>query len=303
MLRLTLPGERKPRPSGRPSYAERVSFGGVVFDLLSAEPLIPGLSATRGLSRGADARTVADVACAVHVDAGRVWPSTPPSDIRFATDAASGKTQVRAATFEVELSQLGPGRYAAAAQVAPGVDALVGLLRGVAAAIVHREGGLLVHAAGLELDGAAVLLVGPSGAGKSTALRHSSAGSCFAFDHVALVRVTGQWFAWGLPGGTAPGAHDAFDAAYPLAGVLRVRKLTTASAPRAGGLSGAQALFVLRESVECADQSAGAEDVYLHAVMELSSQVPVGAIETVLGCDNVQPIRGWLRRQRERAVT
>jgi hypothetical protein len=275
----------------------------VVFDLLSAERLVPELAGVRGVSKGADARAVADVACAVHVDAGRAWPSMPPFDIRFATDGASGKTQVRAATFEVELTKLGPRRYAAAVQVAPGVDALIGVLRGVAAAIVHLEGGVLVHAAGLELDGEAILLVGPSGAGKSTAVRLTAEGRCFAFDHVALVRVGARWFAWALPGGTAPGAHEAESGVYAVAGVLRVRKLTAATAPRAAGLAGAQALFVLRESVECADQSAGAEDVYLHAVMELSSQVPVGAIETVLGCDNASALRGWLRRQRERAVT
>jgi hypothetical protein len=277
----------------------------VVFDLLSSEPLSASLDDVRGVSRGADARAIADVACGVHVDAARAPDALPFTDIFFTSDATSGKTRVQAASFEAELSHLGARRYAAAAQVAPGSDALIGMLRGVCAAIVHREGGLLLHAAGLELDGKAVLLVGPSGAGKSTALRLTSAGRCFAYDHVAVVRAGGSWFAWGLPGGTAPGAHEAHATVYPLAAVLRVRKVTgRRAAPGVQSLAGAQALFGLRESVECADRSAGAEDVYLHAVTELSSQVPSGAIETVLGCDNTAAIRGFLQRRRpERMAT
>ena len=67
MLRLISPGENAqptPRAAGRPSHAERLSFGGVVFELLSAEPLPIDPEHVRFFRAGADPRTVADVACA-----------------------------------------------------------------------------------------------------------------------------------------------------------------------------------------------------------------------------------------------
>ena len=61
------------------------------------------------------------------------------------------------------------------------------------------------------------------------------------------------------------------------------RRKAATGEPRVSHLSGAEALFALRESVEWADDSPGSEAMYLRAVMELSSQISVGSITTVLG--------------------
>ena len=68
-------------------------------------------------------------------------------------------------------------------------------------------------------------------------------------------------------------------------------------------LRGASALFALRESVEWADRSAGAEELYLRAVTDLSSQVRVAAIETVLGRDNLAVLRALMASNDKRALT
>lgn len=305
MLRLTSFGESvqpTPRAAGRPSQTQCVSFGGVVFELLSAEPLPIDPAAARFFRVGADPRTVADVACAVRVDAGREWPSRIPNEVVFSYDAA-GATRVHARTFEAELSRLGPGRYAAAATVAPGCEAVSDLLRGLAASMLHAEGGVVMHAAGLVLDGVALLLVGPSGAGKSTALRSTRGATCLADDHVALVPRPEGWFAWGLPGGTAAGIAPSDSSAYPLGAIVRVRRGAPGSSPGFQLLRGASALFALRESVEWADRSAGAEELYLRAVTDLSSQVRVAAIETVLGRDNLAVLRALMASNDKRALT
>jgi hypothetical protein len=60
-------------------------------------------------------------------------------------------------------------------------------------------------------------------------------------------------------------------------------------------------LFALRESVECADVSPGGEDVYLHAVTTLSTQLALGAIHTVLDQPHGGLLRVALRQWAQRA--
>jgi hypothetical protein len=271
------------RQIARKTWRERVSFGGVAFELLSPEPLAHDLVGDdqRFWQQGADPRVIADVACAVHVDDGHDFGERG-NTIAWQTDPASDTTRVRARSLEVELSKVGERRYAAAARVANVPEALVGLLRALAGAVAQREGGLMLHAAAVELDGQGVLFIGPSGAGKSTAAHLTDGARCFAFDHVAVVPVETGVLAWGLPGGTAARAPLASAVVYPLVAAFRVRRSPELAAPRVQWLAGASALFALRESVECGDLTLASEDVHLQAVTRLSAQLQVGAIHTVL---------------------
>ena len=74
---------------------------------------------------------------------------------------------------------------------------LQNLLRVAAAwALARRAGGLLVHAAAVERDGRAVLLLGHSGAGKTTAARLAGAGSVLADDVAVLTASTDEDGSW-----------------------------------------------------------------------------------------------------------
>jgi hypothetical protein len=292
-------GEREhsaaPRPIASRTRCQQVSFGGVAFELLADRTgemaSLPEECRAHAIP-GFDRRTVASVVCALHRDP--TLPSGPAAavlegnTVRLrAAEEAPEALRVEAPGLRAELQDLGARRYAVTAHIAPDDAAMLALLRGISAAIVHREGGLVLHAAGAELGGRAVLFVGPSGAGKSTALRQTEGARCFAYDHVALLPGPegGSWLAWGLPGGTAPRAPAASGVVFPLAAVLRVRQ-ARAGEPRFTPASGTEALFAVRESVECADDSVGGEDVYLRAVTELACQVTIGSLATVLGRPN-----------------
>jgi hypothetical protein len=289
------------RASAGRTACVRVSFGGVAFELLSEDALQHDLVAedARYWQLGADPRAIADVVCAVRVETSAPGDTQAPIDLCFRNDGARGATIIDGRSLHAELSEVGPRRYAAAVQITRSPEALVGMLRGIAAAVVHREGGLMLHAAGVELEGRAVLFLGPSGAGKSTAARLSHGARCFAYDHVAVVPGSQGFIAWGLPGGTPARAPLASSVAYPLGALLRVRKSGDAHHPSVHRLCGAQALFALRESVEWADLTPGGEDVYLHAVTQLSTQIPVGAIETVLDRPHGSLLRALLREHFE----
>ena len=192
--------------------------------------------------------------------------------------------RIRSSTLFAELERVAPKRYAVTARIDPTAAGMLALLRGVASGIVHSEGGLVLHAAAAEVDGRAVLFVGPSGAGKSTALALSDGARCFAFDNVAIVPNSDGVVAWGLPGGKSePLAPLAPDVVYPLAAVMRVRNDTTANQLELHRLHGTEALFALRESVQCADVSIGGEEQHLQAALRICERVPIGRMSTVLG--------------------
>jgi hypothetical protein len=268
-------------------------FGGIAFELLGDfpgdAPVLPP-ECMKHSRPGLDPRARASVVCALHRDASLQDPRTGPSSlgntVRFdASERSAGSLGLRATGMRAELEPVGPGHYAVTARVAPKDDGMLALLRAVSAAVVQREGGLVLHAAGAEIDGRALLFVGPSGAGKSTALRQTERARCFAYDHVALLPGANGWLAWGLPGGTTARAPEAREIAFPLAAIARVRKASGIE-PKLTALHATEALFAVRESVECADDSPGNEEVYLRTVMELCSKTEIYAIATVLGRPN-----------------
>jgi hypothetical protein len=313
LLRLTSLG-RERSAIGASSVArtrcERFAFGGVAFELLCEQGgSAAALSADelRFCVSGQNAKVIADVCCAVHEDpafgetapalrggAGFVSAQRSQDWVRFrAADTVHGAIAIEAPGFAADLSPLGSTRYAAAVRLGSGPDGYAGLLRAVAAAVLHRHGGLVLHAAALELDGRAVLFVGPSGVGKSTAVALSDAGRCFAQDQVALVPSESGWFAWGLPGGTPARALLAPEAVYPLAAVLRVHQAGSGE-PQLQRLAGAEALSAVRESIDWADESLAGERMYLRAATQLSSTIPIGAIGTVMRRSISASIRAFL---------
>ena len=106
--------------------------------------------------------------------------------------------------------------------------------------------------------------------------------------------------AWGLPGGSAVDALWAQSVAYPVAAVLRVRRHATTDQPELVRASASEALFIVRESVECADASPGGEDRYLASASDLCSRIPVGYVATVLAKPHTAELRASLQRWRER---
>lgn len=278
------------------SATRRFAFGGVGIELLIARDLAWPLQAEDErftLPVGSTA-TVADVACAVSVDASLPGPVHPDGDI-LRGSALGGRIALEAAAARIDLVALGPRRYAASARVAPGARGLRALLRAVSAAILEREGGTTLHAAGVEVDGSAVVFLGPSGAGKSTAARLSERARSFADDHVALVPTDTGWMAWGLPGGSPARMAQSGGTVFPLAALWRVQRGT--GAPTAERLTGAAALFAVRAAVEC-DGLPETEAARLSTAARIAREVEVGAMHTVLG----RPLTAELTRGRSDAV-
>jgi len=72
-------------------------------------------------------------------------------------------------------------------------------LRVTSALVAYYLGGLMVHAAGVELDGKAYLFLGHSGAGKTTTARNSPDGSVLNDDLLVLYPKEGAWIVFATP--------------------------------------------------------------------------------------------------------
>jgi hypothetical protein len=181
------------------------------------------------------------------------------------------------------------------------------VLSGLAALLLHRRGGGILHGASVALDGRAIAFVGPSGAGKSTACRHVPEGELFSVDRLAVLPVTApsatgagsagaraMWFAHPLPGGTRAAADlpSAEERWLPLAGVLRVQRATEGA--RVCGVAGAGAVATLRESAFQIGSGASAEAELLATLETLAHGVPVARLELALGACLTPVLRRWL---------
>lgn len=280
-----------------PSHGQRFALGGVAFELLASTP---GLG--RGFVLEPDAAryavpphrhpVVADVLCSVAIDDALFEGASPYGGLQLPNgalaDLAHGELELRAPRVQATLCRIAPQRYACSARIASDPMALTLLLRSLIAVVVHDCGGVTVHGAGIALCEHAVLYVGPSGAGKSTASTLTDGARMFAADHVALVpQRDGSVLAYGLPGGNAAPMTQTTQVVWPLAGVFRILRdgadTPRPHLPRARRVSGAEALFVLREAVECADVSPADEQARLSAVCAIASAITVGTLHTVLG--------------------
>jgi hypothetical protein len=197
------------------------------------------------------------------------------------------------------------GRFSARLAVAAHPRSAHFLLSGVSAAVLHRLGGGILHAASVELESAALAFIGPSGAGKSTACQQVEGCPLFSADTLAVVpaplaAAPGQpplWFAHPLPGGTRP-VPDMPAAAsrwLPLRGILRVER--TSEEVRVATPSLAAAVALARESAFQMGVGVGAEEELLSRLENLARSVPVGRLHLRLGTSIKPLLSRWLLGQ------
>jgi len=107
-------------------------------------------------------------------------------------------------------------------------DPLVSLeyfLRIACALLAFRDGGLLLHAAGLLVAGQVHLFVGVSGSGKSTVTALSPQATALSDDLVLLRPMNGRWMAYGTPFWNPETAARGWQSAGgPVAGIYKLVK-------------------------------------------------------------------------------
>jgi hypothetical protein len=270
------------------------AFSGIAFEVLADPRARFQLPDTylEHLDDGGHGPVLAKVICSACSDPAR-QAAARVGDERALTFRHSGPhTQILSSIMLAEISEVGLGKYAAAARIAPNSSSASALVFGMASAIVQRHGGLNLHAAAIELDGRAVLFLGPSGAGKSTAAGLSGA-PVFANDRVCVAPDdAGQFWAFSLPGGEpVAGASRSERRALPLAGCFRVRQAPQGATPALRVSSGVSGLFALREAASSGDCGPTAENDLLQSIQRLCEQVPTFELHTVLDV----PIAALLR--------
>jgi hypothetical protein len=239
---------------------------------------------------------LAEVICSACCDPARQAAARAGEERAITFRHSGAHTEILSSMMVAEILEVGVGKYAAAARIAPNARSVSALVFGVASAIVQRHGGLNLHAAAVELDGRAVLFLGPSGAGKSTAAGLSGA-PVFANDRVCVAPDdAGQFWAFSLPGGEpVAGASRSERRALPLAGCFRVRQAPHNATPSMRLTSGVSALFVLREAASTGDCGPAAEQDLLQSIQLLCDQVPVFELDAVLDVPIGALLRAGLR--------
>jgi len=167
----------------------------------------------------------------------------------------------------------------------------------VTAAVLAREGALLLHAAGVEFHGRALLFIGPSGAGKSTASALTDGAKAFTRDRAVLVPERGGgWTAWAWQGGhEIPDLPASPHVRLPLAGILRVRQGCDRAALRRH--APAAALASVRESAYSFGESSEEEEARLDAIARLVQSAPIGELHTVRDRPHGDLVAQWLGGQ------
>lgn len=197
--------------------------------------------------------------------------------------------EVRTREVHVALRCLAKGGYAASARICPSAYAMSSLVTAVTGAIAHREGGLVLHSAGVVVDGRAVLFIGPSGAGKTTAAQHARGASWFSKDRSVVAPTPNGWMSWGMAGGDEVDLPMAGRTGHPLAAILRV--VRGAGEVEIRRFQGHEAFRVLRESAQASGLGVEAE-LALHGTIDQVSQgVFIGSIELPLGADITEALR------------
>lgn len=262
------------------------AFGGVEIELLSNERLELPASHVGCISRELAGTCTARVVCSWRADASLAGEQRGARQIQLSTagDIVTGPG------VRLRLSQTGARCWAASARVAPEPDAAGALLEALAASVSELDGGLIVHAAGVQLDEKAYLFIGPSGAGKTTAAGQVFGGRSFAVDRVAISMARGDTQAWALPGGTRPagGVDCNSGCRLPVGAVLRVVK---SSVLRVETLATHRAVAVVRESTLMTRWDPRAEEQRLSAIERLALAVPVVRLETPLGTPLAHSLR------------
>ena len=271
-------------------------FGGVAFEMCPA----PGLS----WSVGSEHRLFGG-AYATSPVAGRVHCVVSPAPELEVTVADGFTREIRwewtgdvahvtTARARAELRRLGPGCYAASALVVPSESGCSALVTALTAAVVSREGGLVLHAAGVEIDGRASLFIGPSGAGKTTAANHCQGARWMARDRAAVYPTPLGWYAAGMAGGDPIELPRAAGRVFPLASVSRIQRAAERVALREATTT--EAVRYLRESLQTSQAGPEEEAARLDTILAFHAGSPLTVLETRLG----EPLVSTLRSRKKR---
>lgn len=288
-------------PVEAPQHGERFSFGGVGFEVL-VDPSVAGWElASEHLSclASLDTRVGAHVLCSVTAD-----PSLDdrPFSREIRWEWGGTRAQLETARVDAMLTRLSHGRYAATARIVPDSNGASSLVTALASAIVSREGGVMLHASGIELDDGVVLFIGPSGAGKTTACNRAPGARAFTRDRAAVVPCATSptgWAAWRMPGGDEIALPSSHDAMRPLLGILRVRRGDDGVSLQTR--ASVSAVVLLRESAQSGGRTEEDEQRHVRSLLALATAVPIGELRSVLSASLTGPVREWLERpSRER---
>lgn len=270
------------------SFGERFVWGGVSYEILSdfGEWEL-GEEHKRFLVGGP---AIAEVRVSVSGDPTAGQPPEGQRDVswRWIEDRA----EVRTRDVSVALRRLGPGRYAASARVSPSSFAMSSLITAITGAIAHREGGLVLHSAGVVLDDQAVLFIGPSGAGKTTAAHHAHGTSWCAKDRSVVAPSSRGWTTWGMAGGDEIDLPRASRVGHSVGAILRV--VRGAGEVQVKKLPGPGAFRALRESAQASGPDVAAELALHDTIAHLADSVFVGTIELPLGANITDALRARL---------
>ncbi len=191
-----------------PADACRIALGGLALRL-SPAPLVRARAPW--LDVFADSKERSD-AVDLTLDVGDPADWRPP--------LAAGFTYDR---FDLRFV-MDPARRRAAAVFDGHPDGLLAVLELAVAGALAPSGGLLLHAAGVVIDGRAWLLPGPSGTGKSTAARAPDITRVLSDERVIVRRTSSGWRAWGTPWWST-GRTRPFDSGYAaVGGIARLHK-------------------------------------------------------------------------------
>ena len=265
-------------------------FGGVAFEMCPAPGLVWSVDDKHRLFGGAYATSPV---------AGRVHCTVSPAPELEAAGVAreihwewSGDVaHVTTARVRAELRRLGPGCYVASALVVPNDAGCSGLITALTAAVVSREGGLVLHAAGVEIDGRASLFIGPSGAGKTTAANHCQGARWMACDRAVVYPTPLGWYAAGVVGGDATELMlpRAAGRVFPLGAVSRIRQATERVTLREA--TPIEAVRYIRESLQAKRASEEEEAARLQAIVSFHERMPLTVLETRLGESLISVLR------------
>ncbi len=254
-------------------------FGGVAFEICPAPGVRWSIGAEHRLFAGGYATS--PVAGHVHCVVSPA-PELAEGFTREITWEWDGDiARVSTGRVRAELRRLSDGKYAATAFVVPSEAGCSALVTALTAAVVNREGGFVLHAAGVEIDGRAVLFIGPSGAGKTTAANHCHGARWFARDRAVVYPTPLGWYAAGMAGGDDIELPRSVRTLMPLGAVLRVRRGSDEPLLRESGVL--EALRDLRESVMGAAVGRDVEGATLTALVELGRGARVGRLSYPLG--------------------
>lgn len=270
-------------------------FGGVAFEICPSPGVAWSVGAEHRLFMGAYASS--PVAGQVHCV---VSPAPELSAVvtREITWEWSGDVaRVETGRVRAELRRLSPGKYAATAFVVPSGAGCSALVSALTAAVVDREGGFVLHAVGVEIDGRAALFIGPSGAGKTTAANHCKGARWLARDRAVVYPTPLGWYAAGLPGGTDGGRLEAGAVVVPLGGLFRIVQGTSV---RVSAPSPASAVALLRESILLTPGTTAHEErARFDRAGALAASCTLRTLETCLGVELTPVLRPALQGRTE----